>query len=87
MIPTYKTGTIPAGGVATVNVGGWAAPFTATLVSTAGNRAIAFNSAPDTSLSPATPDTNATDFINFAFLAPVLTIQFTGAVGDRYEVR
>jgi hypothetical protein len=87
MIPTYKSGTIPAGGTITVNVGGWPAPFTATLNSTAAGRAIAFSSSPTGAPAPATPDTTATGWINYAFLAPVCLITFTGNVGDAYEVR
>lgn len=83
---TIQRGVIPAAGVATVNVGGRAAPFTATLASTAAGRQIAFASTSTTTPEPATPDVEATTWINFAFLSPVVLIQFTGNPGDAYEV-
>lgn len=87
MIQTYQYGTIPAGGVATVNVGGYPAPFTATLTSTAAGRQIAYS--PNTTLAPetATPDTEVTGWIAFAFLAPMGIVRFTGNVGDAWEIR
>lgn len=87
MIPTYKYGTIPAGGVATVNVGGYPAPFTASLTSTAEGRQIAY--APNTTVTPepATPDTEAAGWISFGFLAPMCIVQFSGNAGDAWEIR
>lgn len=87
MIPTYKTGTIPAGGVATVNVGGYPAPFTAALNSTAAGRAISYSASATGTPITDTPDSSATGWIAYAFLAPVFSVQFTGNVGDVWELR
>jgi len=87
MIQTYQSGFIPASGVVSVNVGGWTAPFTAGLMSSAVNRQIAASSNPTATPEAVTPDIAATAWINFAFMAPVGLVRFTGAPGDAWEIR
>lgn len=80
-------GVIPAGGVQTVSVGGRPPPFTATLTSTASNRAI--NLSTNHLATPAFSwpnDAISTGMINTVITGPVTDIQFVGNPGDAWEV-
>lgn len=76
--------------VQVISIGSQDPPISITLNSTAGNRGIRFsNSRSGAANTYYTPDIDAapTGSISVAALAPVKWVEFTGNIGDIYEVQ
>lgn len=85
---TFASGALDSTGRKVVPLAGATIPTTATLVSSSGVRRIRFSSAADVAAHYFVPeyDASTTTMINAGIVAPVTFVEFTGAVGDPWEV-
>lgn len=82
----YQEGVLDGTGVASINVGGKAAPMTATLKSAAGGRKIELATVAGELYTPVY-DANTATMLNVSVKSPALTVKFTGAIGDIWSIR
>lgn len=82
----YQEGVLDVTGIASINVGGKTAPMTATLKSAAGGRKIELASIAGELYTP-TPDGTTASMQTVTIKSPILTVKFTGTIGDTWSIR